>query len=72
MSWRHGQTYGQEQGDRALACPELTLREVPSRFGLNPSYVSEVRAPACTNYRQFIRPPHTLEARLGSTVRDTH
>ncbi len=44
MSWRRGQAYGQDLRDRVLACPEMTLREVASRFGVSPSYVSKVRA----------------------------
>ena len=44
MGWRRGQAYGQDLRDRVLAYPEMTLREVASRFGVSPSYVSKVRA----------------------------
>ena len=44
MSWRRGQSYGQDLRDRVLACREMTLREVATRFGVSPSYVSKVRA----------------------------
>jgi len=44
MAWRHGQAYGQDLRDRVLACPEMTLVEVATRFGVSPSYVSKVRA----------------------------
>ena len=43
MGWRGGQAYGQDLRDRVLALPEMTLREVASRFGVSPSYVSKVR-----------------------------
>ena len=44
MAWRRGQTYGQDLRDRVLACPDLTLVQVATRFGVSPSYVSKVRA----------------------------
>jgi hypothetical protein len=44
MSWRRGKAYEQDLRCRVLACPEMTLREVASRFGISPSYVSKVRA----------------------------
>ena len=44
MSWRRGRPYGQDLRDRVLAYPDMTLREVASRFGVSPSYVSKVRA----------------------------
>jgi transposase len=44
MAWRRGQAYGQDLRDRVLACPELTLVQVATRFGVSPSYVSKVRA----------------------------
>src|ERR1051325_6944022 len=44
MSWRRGQSYGQDLRDRVLACGDMTLREVAARFGVSPSYVSKVRA----------------------------
>ena len=44
MGWRRGQAYGQDLRDRVLGCPGMTLREVASRFGVSPSYVSKVRA----------------------------
>jgi transposase len=44
MGWRRGQAYGQDLRDRVLGCSEMTLREVASRFGVSPSYVSKVRA----------------------------
>ena len=44
MAWRRGQAYGQDLRDRVLACGEMTLREVATRFGVSPSYVSKVRA----------------------------
>jgi transposase len=44
MAWRRGQTYGQDLRDRVLACPDMTLVEVATRFGVSPSYVSKVRA----------------------------
>ena len=44
MAWRRGQAYGQDLRDRVLGCPELTLLEVATRFGVSPSYVSKVRA----------------------------
>ena len=44
MAWRRGQAYGQDLRDRVLACPELTLAQVATRFGVSPSYVSKTRA----------------------------
>jgi len=44
MSWRRGQAYGQDLRDRVLACSELTLVQVATRFNVSPSYVSKVRA----------------------------
>jgi len=44
MAWRRGQAYSQDLRDRVLAYSELTLRQVASRFGVSPSYVSKVRA----------------------------
>jgi transposase len=44
MAWRRGQAYGQDLRDRVLACPDMTLVEVATRFGVSPSYVSKVRA----------------------------
>ena len=44
MAWRRGQTYGQDLRDRVLACPDMTLVEVATRFEVSPSYVSKVRA----------------------------
>jgi transposase len=44
MGWRRGQAYGQDLRDRVLACGDMTLREVATRFGVSPSYVSKVRA----------------------------
>jgi transposase len=44
MAWRRGQSYGQDLRDRVLACPDLTLAQVATRFGVSPSYVSKVRA----------------------------
>jgi transposase len=44
MSWRRGQSYGQDLRDRVLGCGDMTLREVAARFGVSPSYVSKVRA----------------------------
>jgi transposase len=44
MGWRRGQAYSQDLRDRVLACPDLTLVEVATRFGVSPSYVSKVRA----------------------------
>lgn len=44
MAWRRGQAYGQDLRDRVLACPDMTLVQVASRFGVSPSYVSKVRA----------------------------
>lgn len=42
--WRRGQAYGQDLRDRVLGCPDLTLRQVATRFGVSPSYVSKARA----------------------------
>jgi transposase len=44
MAWRRGQAYGQDLRDRVLACPDLTLVQVATRFDVSPSYVSKVRA----------------------------
>ena len=44
MAWRRGQAYGQDLRDRVLACPDLTLVQVATRFGVSPSYVSKVRS----------------------------
>lgn len=44
MVWRRGQAYGQDLRDRVLACSDLTLVQVATRFGVSPSYVSKVRA----------------------------
>src|SRR3954454_11782149 len=44
MAWRRGQAYGQDLRDRVLACPDMTLVQVATRFGVSPSYVSKVRA----------------------------
>jgi transposase len=44
MAWHRGQAYGQDLRDRVLACPDLTLVQVATRFGVSPSYVSKVRA----------------------------
>ena len=44
MEWRRGQAYGQDLRDRVLACGGMKLREVATRFGVSPSYVSKVRA----------------------------
>ena len=44
MTWRRGQAYGQDLRDRVLACADLTLAQVATRFGVSPSYVSKVRA----------------------------
>src|SRR3954453_5082098 len=44
MAWRRGQAYGQDLRDRGLACPDMTLVEVATRFGVSPSCVSKVRA----------------------------
>ena len=44
MAWRRGQAYGQDLRDRVLACSDMTLAEVATRFGVSPSYVSKVRA----------------------------
>jgi transposase len=44
MAWRRGQAYGQDLRDRVLGCPDLTLVQVATRFGVSPSYVSKVRA----------------------------
>jgi len=42
MSWRRGQTYGQDLRDRVLAA-EGSLREVAARFGVSPAYVAKAR-----------------------------
>ncbi len=44
MAWRRGQAYGQDLRDRVLSCPDMTLVEVATRFGVSPSYVSKARA----------------------------
>lgn len=44
MAWRRGQAYGQDLRDRVLACPDLTLMQVATRFGVSPSYVCKARA----------------------------
>lgn len=44
MAWRRGQAYGQDLRDRVLACADMTLVEVATRFDVSPSYVSKVRA----------------------------
>ena len=44
MAWRRGRAYGQDLRDRVLACPDLTLVEVATRFDVSMSYVSKVRA----------------------------
>lgn len=44
MAWRRGQAYGQDLRDRVLACTDMTLVQVATRFGVSPSYVSKVRA----------------------------
>ena len=44
MAWRRGQAYGQDLRDRALACSDLTLMQVATRFRVSPSYVSKARA----------------------------
>ena len=44
MAWRRGQAYGQDLRERVLACPDLTLMQVATRFGVSASYVSKVRA----------------------------
>lgn len=44
MAWRRGQAFGQDLRDRVLACPDLTLVQVATRFDISPSYVSKVRA----------------------------
>ena len=44
MSWRRGQAHGQDLRDRVLACSNMTLVQVASRFGVSPSYVSKIRA----------------------------
>ncbi len=44
MGHRRGQAYSQDLRDRVLACPDLTLVQVATRFGVSPSYVSKVRA----------------------------
>ena len=44
MAWRRGQAYGQDLRDRVLACPDLTLVQVATRFGVSPFYVSKARA----------------------------
>lgn len=44
MGWRRGQAYGQDLRERVLACGDLTLVQVATRFGVSPSYVSKVRA----------------------------
>jgi transposase len=44
MAWRRGQAYGQDLRDRVLACSDMTLVQVATRFGVSPSYVSKVRA----------------------------
>ena len=44
MAWRRRQAYGQDLRDRVLACPDMTLVQVATRFGVSPSYVSKVRA----------------------------
>ncbi len=43
MAWRRGQAYGQDLRDRVIACPDLTLAQVATRFGVSPSYVSKVK-----------------------------
>jgi len=48
MAWRRGQAYGQDLRDRVLACPDMTLVEVATRFGVSPSYCRR-SAPACAN-----------------------
>ena len=44
MGWRRGQPYSQDLRDRVLACGDMTLVQVATRFGVSPSYVSKVRA----------------------------
>ncbi|MDE8342793.1 MAG: IS630 family transposase [Acidocella sp.] len=44
MAWRRGQAYGQALRDCVLACRDMTLVEVATRFGVSPSYVSKARA----------------------------
>ena len=44
MGWRRGQAYSQDLRDRVLACGDMTLVQVATRFGVSPSYVSKVRA----------------------------
>lgn len=43
-SWRRGQAYSQHLRDRIRAAPELTARQVASRFDVSPSYVVKARA----------------------------
>jgi hypothetical protein len=44
--WRggRGQAHGQDLWDWVLACADMTLVEVATRFDVSPSYVSKVRA----------------------------
>ena len=44
MAWRRGQPYGQDLRDRVLACSEMTLVQIATRFAVSPSYVSKARA----------------------------
>ena len=44
MAWRRGQAYGQDLRDRVLACADMTLVEVATRFDVSPSSVSKVLA----------------------------
>ncbi len=44
MGWRRGQPYSQDLRDRVLACGDMTLVQVVTRFSVSPSYVSKVRA----------------------------
>lgn len=44
MAWRRGQAYGQDLRGRVLACPDLTLVQVATRFRVSPSYVTKARA----------------------------
>ena len=44
MAWRRGQAYSQDLRDRVLACSDMMVGQVATRFGVSPSYVSKVRA----------------------------
>lgn len=64
MTWRRGQTYGQDLRERVLAASELTARQAAARFDVSVSYVVKARQRLARTGSTAPRPQQPPVARM--------